>query len=159
MNATTEEFKLGMRRLAGGVSLITSVFDGQPYGLVATSVASVSADPATLLVCVNQGTSAHGPIVQSGKFCVNLLRHEDQGIAAPFGSRSRAAERFAHGDWTTTAGGALALASALAWFDCEIEQQVPSHSHTIFIARVRQVHLGPDSPPLVYFNQEYATVQ
>ena len=49
-------FKNGMRRLASGVSLVTTVLDGQRHGLVATSVCAVSAEPPSLLVRVNRSS-------------------------------------------------------------------------------------------------------
>src|SRR3569833_655882 len=54
------EFKQGMRRLAAGVSVVTTMDGAQPHGFSATSVTSVSADPAPLLlVCVNKAVSCH----------------------------------------------------------------------------------------------------
>ena len=48
-------FKRGMRRLGAGVSVITTALDGNRHGLVATSVTSVSVDPATRTVRVGGG--------------------------------------------------------------------------------------------------------
>ncbi len=80
------DFKLGMRRLAAGVSLITTVHDGVRHGLVATAVNSVTADPPTLLVCINKSASAHDHVDQAGVLCVNILAHEHEAVAARFSS-------------------------------------------------------------------------
>lgn len=88
-------FKSGMRRLAAGVSLITTTFNGEHHGLVATSVCSVSAEPPSLLVCVNQVASSHSAIQQAGFFCVNLLAQDDDELAKRFSDPAARATRFA----------------------------------------------------------------
>ena len=49
-----EQFKVGMRTLAGAVNIITSVHSGHRYGMTATAVCSASADPPTVLACINK---------------------------------------------------------------------------------------------------------
>ena len=46
------QYKLGMRTLAAAVNIITSIHSGHRYGMTATAVCSVTADPPTLLVCI-----------------------------------------------------------------------------------------------------------
>ncbi len=74
---TPDLFRQGMRRLAGACTIITSVAPGQGRegwaGMTATAVASVTADPARLLICVNRSTWAHGIISQSRILGVNVL--------------------------------------------------------------------------------------
>ncbi|MGA0565586.1 flavin reductase family protein [Ancylobacter sp. VNQ12] len=153
--ATSELFKVGMRRLASGIGLITTFHEGRPHGFVATSVTSVSAVPPSLLVCANQNASAHDPIEHTGRFCVSLLGQRDKAIAAQFGSSSRRDERFTQGDWMSLPSGPLALRSAMTWFDCVIEERIRHHSHSIFLARVIDVGIGEQEMPLVYFDQHY----
>lgn len=153
--ASSAAFKLAMRRLASGVALVTTAVEGQRAGLVATSVTSVSAQPASLLVCTNHATSAHDAIDRASRFCVSLLGEGDEEIAAQFASSERRAERFRSGEWIQAPDGMPALASALAWFECEVEVRLAHHSHTIFIARPTTVSLGNPRRPLVYFEQRY----
>jgi hypothetical protein len=93
-------FKDAMRRLAAGVSLVTSGMREHGYaGLIATSVVSVSMDPPTLLVCVNQSSSTHPVIEASGPFCANLLSSQDRGLVDIFGRSDRRGERFRVGEF------------------------------------------------------------
>jgi flavin reductase len=41
--------------------------------MTATAVCSVSDDPASLLVCINQGARMHDVLRDNGRFCVNVL--------------------------------------------------------------------------------------
>lgn len=150
-------FKAGMRRLASGVSVITTALHSEWYGLVATSVCSVSVEPPSLLVCVNRASSSHDAIHAAGVFCVNLLGQSDDAIATRFGDPQHRHARFANRDeWAVLATGAPALVGALASFDCEIAETVASGSHTIFIGTVRAAELWQNEiVPLIYLDGRF----
>jgi flavin reductase (DIM6/NTAB) family NADH-FMN oxidoreductase RutF len=151
-------FKDAMRRLASGVSLVTSgTRDGDHAGLIATSVVSVSMDPPTLLVCVNQSSSAHPVIDASGVFCVNLLASEDRGLVDIFGTSARRAERFKVGAFEPTGSGPLRLATALAAIECKVVEAFAYGTHTLFVGEVTGIHLAPAdrTDPLVYMNKTF----
>ena len=68
------QFKIGMRTLAGAVNIITSFHSGHRYGMTATAVCSATADPPTVLACINKLATTHGAVAKSKVFCVNVLR-------------------------------------------------------------------------------------
>jgi flavin reductase len=153
------KFKLGMRRLASGVTLITTVSGGERHGLVATAVSSLSADPPTLLTCVNQSASAHTHIAASGIFCVNVLSASQKDVAARFSNSSERHRRFQDGDWQALMTGAPALAGSLVSFDCKLRQSFEHNSHTIFIGEIVCVELWASSiRPLVYMDGSYRDI-
>ena len=153
-------FKRGMRRLAAGVSIITTLEQSMPHGLVATSVCSVCAEPEpSLLVCVNFNSSCHDAINRAGIFCVNLLSSNDVELARRFSSSESRARRFEECPWVPLVTGAPALPNTLASFDCEITQAVPVHSHTIFIGAVRDIRLWQgDIDALLYLDGQYGVL-
>lgn len=51
--------------------------------------------------------------------------------------------------------GAPALQSAIASFDCNINQSIDINTHTIMICRVVGVRIGEASSSLIYFMREY----
>lgn len=149
-------FKSGMRRLAAGVSIITTTLNGERHGLVATSVCSVSVEPPSLLVCVNREASSHAAVQAAGIFCVNLLGQDDGRLAKLFGDPASRALRFANRQWSTLVTGAPTLVGALASFDCEVAATVPSGSHTIFIGNVQAAELWQgERTPLIYLDGRF----
>jgi flavin reductase (DIM6/NTAB) family NADH-FMN oxidoreductase RutF len=56
--ATDKTFRDAMRQLARSVCLITLGSGDERTGLTATSVSSLSAEPPTLLVCVDRASQA-----------------------------------------------------------------------------------------------------
>jgi flavin reductase len=153
-------FKRGMRRLAAGVSIITTIEQSIPQGLVATSVSSVCVEPEpSLLVCVNRSSSCHDVIRRTGFFCTNLLSAGDVELARLFSSPESRDKRFNECPWVPLFTGAPALPSALASFDCEITHVIPVHSHTIFIGAVRDLRLWQgNADALLYLDGQYGVL-
>jgi flavin reductase len=150
-------FKRGMRRLAAGVSVVTTAEQGMPHGFVATSVSSVCAEPVpSLLVCINRSVASHDVIRRTGIFCANLLGSQDIDLARRFSSSQDRSARFDGCDWAPLVTGAPALLGALASFDCEISDMVAVHSHSIVVGAVRDMRLWRDEvAPLLYFDGHY----
>ena len=154
------EFKQGMRRLVSGVSIITTIEGGVPYGFVATAVTSVSADPIpTLLICVNKTVSCHDSIMRSGIFCVNLLAEDDIDVAKTFSSPHLREQRFANIKWETQTTGAPAISSAIANFDCTVSSKLEVGTHTIFIASIVDIKTRGSVRPLVYANGQFESLR
>jgi len=154
--ADAVNFKQGMRRLPAGVSLITTRDGEALHGLVATSVSALSADPPTLLVCVNKSASSHDPLLRAGVFCVNVLAHEDEAVASRFASSGNREGRFAEGSWISLVTGAPVFEAALVAFDCVTAHAISYQSHTIFIGEIRTISLPERQiEPLVYLDGRY----
>lgn len=144
------EFKLGMRQVASSVAIVTSRAGGRRNGLTATAICSVSAEPPTVLVCVNRNASAEAIIAESGHFAINFLAEEQHNIARLFSkSKLDAAERFGEGSWLSMVTGSPILDGAVASFDCEVEAQIPAASHHIYVGRVVAV-VSSSQNPLLY---------
>lgn len=150
------QFKLGMRGLAGAVSIITSAHAGHRYGMTATAVCSASAEPPTVLVCVNKATSTHGAIAKGGVFCVNALRAEDLDLSTLFSGTQSGEARFRSRDWTRLATGSPVLIDSLVSFDCRVVKKMTHGTHSIFLGQVEQVLFGKKGRPLLYADGQYA---
>jgi flavin reductase len=150
-------FKSGMRRLAAGVTVVTTVENGLPHGLVVTSTSSVSVEPVpSLLVCVNHSASCHDVIMRSGIFCANVLSSEDIEIAQRFANAQHRDKRFEGSIWTSLVTGAPAITSALVSFDCRVARHIDVHSHTVFVGEVEEMRLWKEElDPLLYFEGRY----
>lgn len=151
-----DQFRIGMRCLAGAVNIITAVHAGQRYGMTATAVCSATADPPTVLVCVNRHAATHAAIARSGAFCVNVLRAEDAGLANAFSGSQTGDARFRTREWTRVASGSPALAGALASFDCRVAQSLDHGTHTVFLGEVLGLAVGRKGDSLLYAGGQYA---
>jgi flavin reductase len=153
---SSDDFKRGMRRLASGVVIIASEYQGQRFGLAATAVTSISAEPATLMVCVNRKASAYQAISSARCYTVNILHEDDRGIADLFSQPHTREQRFRSGKWSSLVTGAPVLEGSLASFDCRLTQSFEASSHTLFLGEVVDLRLLNDElRPLVYWNGAY----
>src|SRR5215470_12079054 len=99
------QFKAGMRALTGAVNIITSMHAGHRYGMTATAVCSATAEPPTVLVCINKLAATHNAVTKSKVFCVNVLRAEDWHLSTAFSGAHSGDSRFKNGNWTRLTTG------------------------------------------------------
>jgi flavin reductase (DIM6/NTAB) family NADH-FMN oxidoreductase RutF len=151
-----QQFRLGMRTLAGAVNIITSAHAGHRYGMTATAVCSATAEPPTVLVCINKLATTHGAVQKSKVFCVNVLRAESWELSTTFSGGQTGDARFKNGNWTRLATGSPVLIDALVSFDCRVVKTLTHGSHTIFLGQVEQILVGQKGKPLLYSEGQYA---
>jgi flavin reductase (DIM6/NTAB) family NADH-FMN oxidoreductase RutF len=149
-----DSFRQAMRRVASTVNVISICVDGQPMGITATAVSSISLHPASLLVCINQAAAVHAPMGDMSHFRVNVLHRDQADIARMFADRTQHALRFLSG-WEVDAAGPPRLLDAQATILC---RRIDSHSfgtHSIFIGVVEEAESREEVNPLVYLDGRY----
>jgi flavin reductase (DIM6/NTAB) family NADH-FMN oxidoreductase RutF len=158
VTAGTDAFKRALAHLVGGVVIVTTRdAAGEPRGMTATAVCSVSLDPPLVMACMDRASNTHAALEESGVFALNILPEAARGLAQRFASSS--GEKFEGVLVQTGDTGAPLLSVALAHCDCEVERSVVAGDHTIFIGRVVSADSRPGgSGPLVYFRGRYGTV-
>ncbi len=118
--------------------------------MTATAICSATADPPTILVCVNQSARTDSVIAASGRLVVNFLSEDQHEIARLFSaSKLDTEKRFAAGEWVEGATGAPVLKGSLASFDCSVDSVVFCGTHSIYLSRVEAV-ASNDGSPLLY---------
>src|SRR5262245_1260524 len=157
---SADDFRNAMRRLTGGVSVITAGHGRDISGMTVTSVTSLSVEPPALIVGVNRDASSWPLIRRHGFFGVNILNADQLDIAERFAGKDglKGAARFAGADWFTRASGVPLLAGALAAIDCEVEEVVERHSHAIVIGRVLDLQVSPRTAALAYWHGQYLAI-
>lgn len=147
-----------MRSLAGGVAVVTTLDEhGEPKGLTSTAVASVSADPPLLLVCVATTSRTLPALRHRGRFVINFMRADADEACARFASKR--GDKFADLDWQRSVGGLPVLAGVTTgWAECTIVEEIPAGDHIIFIGHVDDGAGGTAAlDPLVYYQRTYGS--
>lgn len=154
------DFTACMRHIPGAVAILAVAGENGRQGLAVTSWCSLSAEPPSILVCVNQAASAYESIRRAGSFSLNSLATDQEELMAVFaGQRGVSGEaRFRTGDWRTGSSGAPVLADAVASLECRLVEQYTHHSHSVFIGQVTAVHVRPEAEALVYARRAPARV-
>ena len=151
------EYIEAMSRTASSVAVVTTFAADLPVGLTVSAVTSVTADPPTLLICINRKNPIEAAIRESGFFAVNMLRADQRQVAESFAGRPRRGEAydFAITRWERSPHGCPVFSGAVAWFDCRVVAEHAVGTHRIFIGRVEAA--GSEAGmPLVYGSRSFA---
>lgn len=118
-----------------GVTVVTTCKDdGTPLGFTANSFASVSLDPALLLVSIAKTSSNYNNFANASHFAINILAEEQKDISNTFARPSD--DRFANLAWTKSTSHNPVIDQVSAWFDCTTYQVVDAGDHAILIGKV-----------------------
>ncbi|WP_341936976.1 flavin reductase family protein [Marinimicrobium sp. C2-29] len=153
--------KLGMRRWASGVSVLSTRDEsGERHAMTVSSMTSVSDNPASLLVCVNTQVALEGHLSTPGTlFAVNVLSTEHKAISNRCAGFEGEKPRFDIGQWRDGPREVPYLEDAQATFFCQCDQVMTYGTHHIVVARIVDVKLGPLSiDPLLYIDGGYASL-
>lgn len=151
------DFRGFMSTFCTGVAVVTA-FDGsgRPHGLTCTSLASVTLEPPTLMVCLHVASGTLEAALTSGALLVNLLDGQGRAAAEEFSSRSP--DRFDKVLWQPSArtGQPWLFQDALAAADCEVSGTTTVGDHVAVFARVLDVTSRPGNP-LLYGMRRFAS--
>jgi len=149
-----DEFRRVLGHYSTGVTVITAVTDKGPVGMACNSLTAVSLDPPLILLCPAR-TSETWPLIRNaGQFVVNVMAREQEDVTRRFARKDT--DRFgAVGSHPRDRG--LGLDGAVAWIECEIEQEYDAGDHTIVVARVHALDAPDEGEPLVFFRGRYGS--
>jgi flavin reductase (DIM6/NTAB) family NADH-FMN oxidoreductase RutF len=152
-----DQFIEGMSFVAATVNVVTTDGPAGRAGLTVSAMCSVSADPPSLLVCVNHSSASCDRIEKNKAFCVNVLKDSQIHVSDAFSGRCKNLydDKFACAEWNTVSTGAPALEDALVVFDCRMTTSFRSGTHVIYIGEIEGIRKETGSNPLIYANRAY----
>ena len=157
MSLDPEKLRHAMRAWTTGVSIVTSMYEGQQYGMTVNSFTSISLDPPLVSVALKQLTHTHDLVVKSGMFAVTILAAEQKELSDRFaGKLPNITDRF-EGVQTERHSplDAPVFRNGMAYFRCRVVSSMPVGENTLFVAEVTDAHGTGEGIPLVYHNREY----
>jgi len=155
-------FLEAMSQIASTVNVITTDGAHGRAGVTVSAMSTVSADTPepSLLVCVNQSSSACPVILKNGVFCVNVLRHDQSAISDVFAARSVTADgdKFSCTDWVNQPTGSPRMADPLVAFDCRLSHLELFGTHYVIFGKVTDISIAAQGVPLIYANRNYRSL-
>lgn len=151
-------FRAAFGRFATGVAVMTTHAEGQPHGMTANAVTSVSLDPPLVLVCVERGTVMARKVAAGGVFALSFLAEDQAGVSTRFADPGRPAGAAQFDGLVTAAApsGALVLPDGVAWVDCRLWATHDGGDHLIVVGEVTALEPGADDRlPLLYHRGGY----
>ncbi|MBO3746391.1 flavin reductase [Streptosporangiaceae bacterium NEAU-GS5] len=155
-------FVEAMGQLAGGVAVVTVREDRDDVGNTVSSLVSVSADPATVLVSLASEGYLAEVLLRTDRWAASLLADGQAVIASRFATPGRPSARLlldATPHHRGPQSGALIVEGGVAALEAETVQVIPVADHTLFVARVLSVdYVDAGRSPLVRLRGRYRAV-
>jgi 3-hydroxy-9,10-secoandrosta-1,3,5(10)-triene-9,17-dione monooxygenase reductase component len=154
--AAARRFRDVLGRFASGVTVVTTMDDGEPVGMTCQSFSSVSLDPPLVLFVPSRTSRAWPAIQRSGHFCVNLLAGDQSELSDAMASRRD--DKFAGVSWQPSpATGSPVVAGGLGYVDCAVDAVHEAGDHFVVLGRVLDLGSTDLEDPLLFYRGEYRT--
>ena len=146
-------FRTVLGHFPTGVTIVTGMRDDGPIGFTIGSFTSVSLDPPLVGFLPQVDSETWQALAPSGRFCVNVLHHDQNELCWRFAKLGIGDGRFDGVEWTPSPTGCPVLEGSIAWIDCEVERVDEMGDHYFVLGRVVDLanSTAGDHVPLVFF--------
>jgi flavin reductase len=156
-----DRFRTVLGRFVTGVTIMTTVADGVPHAMTASSVASVSLEPPLVLVCVDREAVMADHVRAGEVFALSMLADDQAGLSVTFADPSRpsGAAQFEGVATRTAVTGAPLIVGAVGWVDTRVWRIYDGGDHLIVLGEVVDLGHEPDKLPLAYHAGGYSDLE
>lgn len=118
-----------------GIYLVTIAAPEGYNGMIASWVTQCSHEPPCIAVAIRKNRLSHKQILETKKFCVNVLPRESAAMI----------QQFKIEDWTNkfrtcsyhlSPNGLPVLDDCIGFLDCQLEHTIDTGDHAFFIGRI-----------------------
>ncbi|MDZ5650135.1 flavin reductase family protein [Nitrospirillum sp. BR 11828] len=143
-----------MRRLAASVSVVTLRDAQGAAGATVSALCSLSFDPPSVLIALNQSGSIHDRLLAVDTYAINILYADQEDVSRTFGAPNRSADCFKPGVWEDIMG-APCLIGAQSTLICRRAAELPHGSHRVIVGEVLWTRSRAEVNPLLYADGGY----
>ena len=142
MSVDPRQFRDAMGHFATGVTVLTTRHEGEPHGMTANSVTSVSLDPMLILVCLMKDARTALAIQAAERFAVNILTEGQDELSQRFARPGQ--DHFEGLELMEGPHGLPLLPGCLAHLAAQVTEIVPAGDHDVVFGEVDHVHVNPN---------------
>jgi 4-nitrophenol 2-monooxygenase / 4-nitrocatechol 4-monooxygenase, reductase component len=142
------DFKRAVSFMTSAVTVITTANAGRDYGMTASSVTSLSADPPLMVACLRSDIPTARAVDQAGYYVVNILGEDQADLAYQFSRPGP--DKFTGVATYRTEAGVAVLRDALVSIVCRVVARALGGTHTMFSGEVLAL-ANKGGKPLAYF--------
>ena len=149
-------FRQALGHFASGVTVVTTAYAGEQYGMTVSSFSSLSLNPPLVLICIDKAVPSHDFIRDAGCFVVNILEQRQEHLSRRFATT--ASDKFRGVAWHSGELGLPVLDNTLAAIECRLRSALDGGDHTIFVGQVVDVEIR-EGAPLLYYRRGYHSLK
>lgn len=144
-------FRNAMGQVATPVTVVTARHQGRNLGTTVSAFASLSLEPAMVLVCLDKGSALMAALHAGAKVGINLLSDSQPDDALRFARKGE--DKFAGAGYHVD-HGLPRLDGTSGWLACEVADVLDAGDHYIVTAHVEHAdHTGRS--PMLYHNRSF----
>ncbi|WP_432558502.1 flavin reductase family protein [Granulicoccus sp. GXG6511] len=153
--ASAEQLRNVMAQAPAAVAVVTTRTAGVPHGTTVSSFVSVSLDPPTMLVSLDNTSELLSQLEPGSRIGVNILAHYQADAAAHFARKNKGDPPIGS---ELTDDEPPRVLGCLAWIALTATELITVHDHTLVIGTVNTTDTTqvPDLP-LLYWQRAYGT--
>lgn len=144
------EFRNTLGRFATGVTIVTTVEEGNVHGMTANAFMSVSLEPPLVLVSIDHKAKMHQILPKTRVYGISILRENQEAVSQHFAGRPL--EHTPPFFWEENLPF---VEHSIAQLACEIVDQHTAGDHTLYIGRVKWLSSDEGGKPLAFFAGKY----
>lgn len=153
-----ETFRDVFRGHPAGVTLITALVDGQPVGITATSVSSLSLSPLAVSFSFMKDTGSAEKLLRAESLLIHFLSDAHAHLAAAFSTTAE--ERFSEAQgWIFTEASEPHLPDARATMRVQISDTARSGAATLVAAEVLEVSTPTTESALLFQGHNFFSMR
>jgi flavin reductase (DIM6/NTAB) family NADH-FMN oxidoreductase RutF len=118
-----------------GIYVLTSFYEEDINGMIASWVCQVSYDPLLIMVAVHPNRYSHNLIDKSGCFALHVLAADQTNLLGRFKGPDPKT-KFSSIQWQRGQTGCPVLKECIAYFECRLTAKYMPGNHTLFLGEV-----------------------
>ena len=150
-----EKFLEVLRTTKQNVFILAAEKGEEKHAMTVSSVFSISLEPMSMMVSVNQQAGIHDVLGVNDKFSLNLLASNQIEIAEICSGSEEGQVRFEHDDWEMEETPYLKNAQSNLF--CSCKKIIPLYSHSLVIGEVDKIFHSGNMNPLIYQDGKYVS--
>lgn len=157
-----DAFRRVMGHFVTGVTVVTTLADGDPQEITVNALSSVSLEPPLVMVALDRRQFITPAVRLTGRYAVNVLSEDQQALSDCFAGApvEPGRDAFCGATWTPGATGLPLIDGAIATLECTVVQTFEAGDHQLFIGRVDAMsNVEPHPMPLLYYRRQYLRIQ
>lgn len=134
--------------------MVTSLLKGKPWGGTMNSFTSVSLNPPLVAVFVMEESRTTTSIQETGKFIVNIMKHDQEGHSMQF-ANDGLEDKFAGISHQRSEDGIPILDNCIGYIECDLHLSQKIADHIMFVGKVKKASVVNDEEALIYYRRTF----
>ena len=135
-----DEWIQALGNMTYGIYVLTSFYEEEFNGMIASWVSQVSYEPLLIMVAVHPNRYSHNLIAKSGCFALHTLGADQSNLLSRFKGPDPKA-KFSSIQWQRGRTGCPILKDCMAYFECRLTAQYTPGNHTLFLGEVLEAQV------------------